>query len=279
LSFKSIPASLANLASKEQLINVQLNSGVNASTANALLVQLKSIRSSLSYTLTPISLASAVKSLDGGFVSSLVSGSNASIPAKLSSGAIYAALLSLVIAVAIFLLFYLLVYHRLTSRHKIKSSNRVKRAWRSLFIAMLIIAAVYVALTYIYASSAVGFIPLASFVSSLKGNSNVFIAFNSSANSSVAECASTLRSTLQSLGKNVQIITLKNYSCVSSSNSTLIGTECMNKIIASMQPVVLINQGSNASIVYKGMYGTVLHASGSLASGAACTLNAVLNYK
>ena len=40
-----------------------------------------------------------------------------------------------------------------------------------------------------------------------------------------------------------------------------------------------MGQGSNSSIIYKGLYGRVLYATGSAASGRTCTLNTVLNYK
>jgi hypothetical protein len=72
---------------------------------------------------------------------------------------------------------------------------------------------------------------------------------------------------------------MSNYTCAASSDPALAGTNCLNGILSSAKPVIFLGQGKNTSIVYKGIYGTALYASGSAASGSSCILNSVLNYK
>ena len=279
LDFRTVPISLANLASKQELLNARLNGGINVSMAVSILAGLKAVQSGLAFTFSPLSAASIVKVFDGGIISAILSGSNAPMASKLSGGAAYAAIISLVIAVVLLSAFYLLVYRRLGRKHKIKLNHRVRKAWRALFAALLVIAVVYVALTYAYASSATTFLPFSGFLSALKGGSTVYIAYNSTADSSILSCASALKSSLTALGKSVDTISLSGYSCESSSDPSLAGTECLDGILSSSKPLIIMGQGSNSSIIYKGLYGRVLYATGSAASGRTCTLNTVLNYK
>jgi hypothetical protein len=281
LSFRNVPPSLSTLASEEQAVNSQLGVGaMNTSRAESILGSLESIKSGVASILAPsVSPGGVVKAFDGGLIGSLLLGSGALRASTLSGGALYAALISLAVAAVLTLLFYMLVYRRLQSKHKIKRNRRVARAWRLLFIAIFIVAMIYVALTYMYASSATTFLPFSSFIAALKGSKSVSIAYNGTVNSSVVACISSVKATLASLNKSVQTMELQNYSCTASSNSTLVGTSCLKGPLASMQPVILVSQGANSSIVYKGLYGRVLYATGAAASGASCTLDYLLNHK
>ena len=107
----------------------------------------------------------------------------------------------------------------------------------------------------------------------------LYIAYNSTANSSIVACASTLKSSLTALGKSVNTITLSNYTCAGSSDPALVGTNCLNGILSSSKPIIILSQGRNSSIIYKGLYGIALYATGSAAVGSSCMLNSVLNYK
>ena len=280
LDFRNVPTSLAGLATKEEDINGQLTQDLNVSQATAIVANLKSVQSSLAFTFTPIPFASIVKVFDGGIISFMLSGSSAPVASKLSGGALIAAMVSLAVVIVLFSLFYLLVYHGLSKKHKIRHNiKRVKRAWRMLFAAILIIAAAYVALTYVYASSATAFLPFSGFLNALKGSSNVYIAYNSTTNSSVLACVAALKSSLTAFGKSVDTISLNDYSCASSSNSLLAGTDCLNGILSSSKPLIMMGQGNESSIIYKGLYGHVLYATGSASSGSACILNSALSYK
>ena len=279
LSFRNTPLSLSTLAARQEQINALLSQGVNTSEAASLQANLNSIKGSLSLIINPLYGASLVKGFDGGFITSMLSGSTEPIPAKLAGGIGDATVLSLVIAVALFLLFYMFVYRRLKARHKLKLSHRTMRAWRMLFIAIFVIAIIYVSLTYVYASNATRFLPFDSFVGALKSSANVYMVYNSTANSSVISCINSAKATLQNLGKNAVTVELKNYSCAASSDSSLAGTSCLDKIIGSGQPVVIISPGANSSMVYKGLYGRVLYAAGAAASGPSCLLNSALTYK
>ena len=278
LDFRSVPIPLARLAGEQQSINDQLNHGINTSVAQSLLSQLKTISSGVALTFAPIDPGSLIKAIDGGIISSLISGSGATTASKISGGVMYATLISLIVAAVFLLLFYLL-YSRMKAMHKIKANRRVARAWRSLFIVMAIIAIAYVALTYVYAQGATSFLQFSGFLNALKGSSSVFIAYNSASNASTLSCVSSLNATLRGLGKSITTISLQNYSCAASSNSSLVGTMCLDLPLSKMQPIILIGQGTNSSIIYKGLYGRVLYASGSAVSGASCILNSALKYR
>ncbi|MCL5093023.1 MAG: hypothetical protein M1128_00975, partial [Candidatus Marsarchaeota archaeon] len=76
--------------------------------------------------------------------------------------------------------------------------------------------------------------------------------------------------------KKVSVVSLDNYSCtIANSTASIDGSACYNRILGSNEPMVLLSPGSNSSIVYRGMYGTVLYANGQAASNASCYLNKI----
>jgi hypothetical protein len=112
-------------------------------------------------------------------------------------------------------------------------------------------------------------------MNTLKASGNAYIALNGSAgsNASIISCANTMQGYLADAGKSVQIIRLTNYSCVSGSNISVLGLNCYNNILNSGKPVILISQSRQNQIVYKGLYGTVLYASGNVTAGSSCLLS------
>jgi uncharacterized membrane protein YidH (DUF202 family) len=271
LNYKNVPQGLSSIASEQQSINAQLASGINSSQYQSMYANLVSIKQRFS-ALGPISLASAVKGIDGYPITQLLSGSGATVQQKISTTPAYAFLISLLIAIVIILVVYMGTFHRLKRKRKLRLHPRARRAWILLFVAMAAIGVAYALVTYSFAQSANAFLPMSGFLNSVSSHSTVYIAFNGVAvNSSIVNCSDSLRQTLVGEGKVVHVITISNYSCVSAGSSAS-GAGCFNSILASGDPVIVMG-GSGSGISYKGMYGYTLYASGYPASGSYCVLN------
>ncbi|EQD38068.1 conserved hypothetical protein, secreted, partial [mine drainage metagenome] len=92
-------------------------------------------------------------------------------------------------------------------------------------------------------------------------------------------CAGALQQTLKNAGKRTGIIAVQNYTCtVSNVTAGASGTICYNDILGSGTPLIQIDEANSSYVTYKGMYGTVLYASGSAASGTSCYLNTMLKH-
>ena len=203
LSYTHMPASLAKLALEQQAINAMINSGLNESQLSSVLQQMNVIGASLS-TLRPFSLGSLVKSIDGSITNMLLAGA-APISSKNANAALYASAISLVIGGAILLLFYVFVYHRMKSKHKIKLHSRAKRAWRMLFIVFGIVVAAYALATYEAASGANTLLPVSGFVSAVKASKSLAIVLNTT-ESSALSCSGSIQASLSNMSKTVYVI-------------------------------------------------------------------------
>jgi hypothetical protein len=179
----------------------------------------------------------------------------------------------------VILVIYIITYFRIIRKGKMKNNKKMQTRWIIIFVALFIIVLIYTYATYAYASNANNFLPFNYFLNSVRTNSNVYIALNESAasNASIASCTNTLQSYLSKAGKTVQTIKLSNYSCVSGSNISVLGLNCYVDILSADKPVILISQSQNNELVYKGLYGTVLYAQGSVATGSQCTLASIFN--
>jgi hypothetical protein len=212
----------------------------------------------------------------------MLSGSALPISSKIGAGALYAALLSFIIGVALLLLFYFGTYHRLRRHKRIRHTKRVRKAWHLLFILLFILMLLYAYMTYTYANLAAEFMPASGFFARAVSSNAIVVAINTNSanvlNSSVSNCAAALSKSLIAFNKSVQSIRLSNYSCVSSSTSNTVSQDCYNSVLNSDTPVIQINANADSYIVYNGLYGTVLQASGSPTYGSSCVLNSLVRY-
>ncbi len=270
LSYAHIPAGLASIALEQQEINARIASGVNQSQLSSVLSELRSVSSSLSL-MMPFTLGSVVKALDSGTASMLLGGAS-SLGAKNSGAALYSAAISLIIGCLLVLVFHMQVYSKLKSKHKIKFSRRAKKAWNALFIVFGILVVVYVLVTYLAAGSANKFLPVSGFINAVTASKSFAIVLNTTS-SGVIACAGSVKASLSAMGKSVNVISIVNGTC----SSTIPGFSgaCLGNVAGSM-PLVLMSNG-NSSIVYRGMYGHVLYASGAAASGASCPLDTLFS--
>ena len=303
LNYQVPPPSIASLSVQQQRINAEMQGQVNNSQLYRIKGMLDALHSNITQS-SPISLPAFVKTFDGGFVSSLLYGSSSTIPSKESSAPLYTALFSFLIGVILIAVFYVLTYGRLNRKKKIRRSKKVIRAWIYLIVLLIVLDLVYASVTFAVAASANSFMPLSSFASALKSSNTVVLAITvPKANVSIgstgipnltsnsisvfgrptslsSECADSVLSNLTAAHKLVVSALVSNYSCaISDMSGNLSGSECYNKMLASNDPMIIINQtGNSSSISYKGLYGTVLYASGEPAEGNSCYLSGIVKY-
>jgi len=279
LSYEQVPSRLASLANQQQNINLELGSRINSTQIAAILPTAQSIRVESAVFVAPLTISYLIKEFDSSFIYSILSNSNSYAPSRIASAPLYAAIESFIIGMLVILVIYIITYFRIIRKGKMKNNKKMQTRWIIIFVALFIIVLIYTYATYAYASNANNFLPFNYFLNSVRTNSNVYIALNESAasNASIASCTNTLQSYLSKAGKTVQTIKLSNYSCVSGSNISVLGLNCYVDILSADKPVILISQSQNNELVYKGLYGTVLYAQGSVATGSQCTLASIFN--
>jgi hypothetical protein len=279
LDYQIEPPKLAAVAYLQQRLNSRIVSGINSSQYSNISSTLQQIRSQVNGIGTPISMPALVKSVDGGIITGIIAGSTQSIPSKEAAAPLYAAIISLIIAIVLIIAFYFMTFHRFSKKQRLHLTHGAKRAWIFLFVILALLGGAYTYMTYAYAASANSFLPVGGFASQVAAKGSIAIAYNgtaASSNSSIVQCTSALSQTLKSyFNKSVSTIVLRNYSCISSSNPDYSSPYCLNQLLANGTPVVVVGQSQNSSIVYKGMYGYIGYASGVAVEGNACYLNSI----
>jgi hypothetical protein len=268
-----VPAGTLSLAAQQAAINEQLQSKLNSSQLSALLPAVQQINSQAKALSQPFSLDALAKWAYGGIASAMLSGSSQTIAQKEASAPVYAALLDLVVALAIVALVYEGTYARLKKKGKIHLSHTVTRVWTIIFIVLLVIALADAYSVYAYAQKANAFLPISGFIGALQSSNTVFIGL-SQPNTLLSQCAASVSSTLSSMGKTSYIVPISNFTCSYPGSNSITGQACYSKMAATA-PVMVLSNG-NSSIVYSGMYGTVLYANGTSAYGPSCMLNSII---
>ncbi len=274
LNFLHVPAGLALLASSQAQIDSELSGRINATQLAYVSAQTANITRKAAGLSPPLSIAAFVKAIDSPFIGA-VTPAGAPVASKMASAPLYAAILSLIIGIMLVLAFYFATYYRLKRKHHIKHTRRTARAWTLLFVLLAALVAVYAYSTYAVAASGNAFLPASAFFSALSSSSRAAIVINSSAatpvNASVLLCAASLEGTLKNFNKAASTILIdSNYSCITGSDPS-----CYSKLMASGAPIIQLDQGQSA-ISYRGIYGTVLHASGAPTYGSSCQLDALV---
>ena len=273
LNYRYVPSSLLRLASMQSSIESSLSGAVNGTQLVSLSSQISNVTSKVATFSAPMSTAVFVKGIDGSFIGALTSQST-STAAKLASAPLLAAILSAIIGIILVFLFYLATYHRLRHRHRIRHSRRVRKAWLVLFVVLAVLVLIYSYSTYAIASSGNSFLPASSFFSALNAHHSVAVVLNESpgnaVNESVILCASSLYKSLNAAGKSVIAVPILNGTCQEGSPS------CYPSLLANNTPIIQLNPQPASSIIYKGMYGTVLYASGNATYGSSCRLNSAV---
>ncbi len=251
-------ASLSQYAFEQNKLNSQLSSSIsNLTEVNN---SLNSISKNVSYASGPdISLQSLSRGIDGPFVSLISSALNLNYPQTISSVPILSGLFSLIIGLIILVIIFA-YYLKLKSSHKIRLTQDTLKAWRMLFLLVLIIIILYVIITYAVATSANSSASLSSFNSALSSSHSIIIVLNGTQTSSLTLCADKINSTAKSLGLTSKIYTISGTSC---SPGLMNATECMNSFARSGVPVISMSISNSSSINLYSMYGTALSIKGS----------------
>lgn len=270
LNYQNVPYNIAQLAMLQSSMNSRLSNQINISALTSLSNSEKIIYDNAKQISAPFSLSELAKktSIAGLILPSL----NTSISNKIAAAPYFSMLLPLIIGIVIILLIYYFTYYKLNKKHKIKKSASVKKAWIILFLIMFIILFIWIGVSVLYAESANSFLPISSFLSNLDSSNTIFIVANNTSALPYEQCIASLEATLTNEGKNVEVINSTNYTCKSGSAS---GTACYNNILSSYKPTIIISNG-NASLIHKGIYGSVLYSSGAPAEGYSCLLNNLL---
>ena len=282
LNYQQLPVGLAQIALQARQISSELARQVNPAELSAIANSLAGINANITSYSGEASIPAFVKTVDAPFVGYLLSVSSLPISSKIDSGALYAALLSFIIGMALLVLFYVLTYHRLHRAKRIRHTKRARNAWRVLFAVIFVLVLAYTYETYVYANLATSFLPASGFFARAASSNTVVIAINTNSanvlNASVVNCAAALRNALTALNKSVQSMQLSNYTCVSSSASNSVAPNCYDAVLSSGTPTIQLNMNASSYITYRGLYGTVLQASGSPTYGGSCLLASLVKY-
>lgn len=278
LNYQQVPSQLAQLADMQQNINVKLNSVIPSNGISGAITPAQSIRVESSVFVAPLTIGYVTKTLDTPFINGILGSATSPAPRLISSAPSYAAIASLIIGILIIVIILVLFYLKVVKKGKLKGNKKKQRMWIAIFAILAILVIIYTYATYVYASNANNFLPFNYFTNTLKASTSAYIALNGSAGSnlSIIACANTIQSYLTGAGKSVQIIRLTNYSCLSGSNISVLGLNCYNSILSQDKPVIFLSQSRQSSIVYKGLYGAVLYASGNSTLGSSCLLSTLL---
>jgi hypothetical protein len=218
-----------------------------------------------------------VKEFDQSFITALLGSSNTQIPQKIASAPIYAMLESLLIGIIILIVIFGILFLIPANKNKMKNNKKLKNNLMAAFVVLIVIVVIFSYITYAAGQGATSFLPFNYFKNSLKSSTSAYVALNGSAatNTSIIACAQTIEGYLKSAGKSVQVIKLTNYSCINGDNISSLGLNCYDSILNSNKPVIFLSQGGQSNITYKGLYGTVLYASGNVTNGQYCTLGSL----
>ncbi|MCL4383032.1 MAG: hypothetical protein M1168_03590 [Candidatus Marsarchaeota archaeon] len=267
LNFKQVPYNLANIALKQQKINLMLNTKININSANQLLSSLNGIKSNLSLIALPsYSLLLSTKTFAKPFIDLILS-INIPLYLKFQFAYLLPPFFALIIGFLIIILIYIF-YLALKIKHKIIITSEAKKTWHLIFIALFIFVIIYSYITFIFAQQASNFLPLNGFLSQINNSKSIVIASQFS-NSTQNQCINYLQNSIKKKAKTPILLTL-NTTCNFISNSS-----CIDIYLNKNIPIIYINSSSLNFMSYKGLYGNILYINDS-AANFQCIINRIL---
>ena len=133
----------------------------------------------------------------------------------------------------------------------------------------MILIVIYMAATYLLASSANAFTPISSFQSAVKASPYLAIAINGTPNINTYECASELSKEALAMNKKPLVISFSNNLCMVG-NETLTEQQCFNSYAQLGVPIVVLNSSSYDSMSAYSFYGSYLLANGDSSFMTSC---------
>ncbi len=99
---------------------------------------------------------------------------------------------------------------------------------------------------------------------------------SSEINASVTSCINSITASAKLAKKNVTIINEKNLVCSVTNSTGFANPNCINSVVGTGEPSILISENNSNYIIYKGMYGNILYAGGVPTSTNSCYLSSIL---
>lgn len=184
-----------------------------------------------------------------------------SYPAAAASMPLFAVLLSLIIGIIIFGLFYGM-YLSLEKHHRIRKNRSTSKAWMTLFLILLVIILIYLGVTYYYAYVANSNAPILLFSNALTASNSIGIVLNGSTTTpGMTSCANILYNESLAAGKKPTLVYVSGTSCSIKGASTTSGA-CLNSLVKSGTPFIMLTNSNVSEIRAYSMYGTALYAQG-----------------
>lgn len=253
---------IAFLAYNELQLNGQLTGSIG--NVSALSKSLNSTGNQAqqyySQSFSPISLTELARMTDSPFIRGLALYLGQSYPGNVSIAPVLAALLSLLIGI---IAFALLAFFnsRLKKRRKVVLNLKTRRNWRLAFELLAVLVIIYMALTYLYASSANAYAPVGVFQNTLAGSKYLVVAINGTARINQLKCASLVSKTTIAMNKTPIVLSINGTSCTVGNQSKSLDS-CMNFYSSRNIPMLILSNGNTTNMKVYSLFGTYLYASG-----------------
>lgn len=259
---------------KQYGINQQL-SGSGLVLSAGIYDSLHNVSNSLGrYSTGGISLAGMASGFDEPVISALAGVLGLDYAQAVSLAPVLGSLVSLLIGLAIFAAF---VYFkmRLKKKHRLFVNEKTNKAWRKLFIILILLIILYVIITYVSLAYANTNAQSSSLQSAVSGAKSIAVVINGTATQPVLNCAANVSAAVRSLGKTAVSADIYGNTCTMSGNS-LTASSCMNRFAQQGIPAVVLANSTFYSIHLYSLYGTVLDFSGNASVMNSCYVTLLL---
>lgn len=207
-----------------------------------------------------LSLTEMARGIDSPFVYALAPSLSPTYSGAVALVPLIAVLSSLIVGIVVIIIVYGFKFS-LGSKRKLLVNQKTKRAWRNVFLIIIILIIIDIAGNYFYASSANLFAPATAFVSAIHSASSVAIAINGTATPSETFCQNTLSQQLSAMGKKPVLVLISNSECtVGSATKSL--SACMSSYAQAGTPMIILTSSTTSSLSIYSFYGTTLNAQG-----------------
>lgn len=255
----------AQLANNENVNGTISNITILSRQVNA---TLKSSTQLYQQSVPLLSLSELTRSADSAFVSAVAPLLSTTYSGGVAFAPIYATILSLIVGIVIIAI-VLLFRHNLSHKRKLLINSHTRRVWRNLIIAVFVLVLLYLAATYVYASSANTFAPATAFAGAVKGAGSVAVFVNGTATTNQIMCQSQIAQAVKAMGKKAISGSISNGAC-NVNGTTKFLDACLGSYAKSGTPVIILSNGPGQSIGIYSFYGTVLSATGNDAFMKSC---------
>ncbi len=259
---------LINLSYEE----LALNNVVASKIDNATVVSqnLSKVSSAAEAYIGPtISLVGVARAVDGPFATFMGKVLGLSYSSGMGLSAVFSVILSLIISVAVFLVFYYF-YYDLKKTKRLLINSKTRRNWNSIFIILIAGIATYIILTFLFSSAANSTPSISAFHGSLLASKSVVIAINGNTSAALSSCASKIASSANALGKTIILANITSSKCTLNGKNS---TSCISPYFYNDTPVVMLSNGVYPYINMYSFYGTMLSISGNSNFLSLCNAN------